>query len=177
MNRYLQYTALEREYFLELYFHRKPEPNSDLSTFAFSLSILPRFLGNVNMVTHTPAIATIIAGFLAAIMALLVSLGDLIEMMSIGTLLAYTIVSMCVLILRYQPHIELQVSINTGLAYDTLDNEDDDEITAPPAKNVDATAASDPAAATEGSTLQEAGPEQLLPKLDSTGTPHSQLDP
>nr|XP_054769295.1 probable cationic amino acid transporter [Lytechinus pictus] len=135
--------------------------------------LLFRFLGNINVVTNTPAIATIIAGFLAAIMALLVSLGDLIEMMSIGTLLAYTLVSMCVLILRYQPHVELQVSINTGLAYDTLDNEDDDEISAPPAKESTMSAA-DPTM--QGSTLQEAGPEQLLPKLDSQGTPiHSSV--
>lgn len=127
-----------------------------------------RFLGNINVVTNTPAVATIIAGFFAAIMALLVSLGDLIEMMSIGTLLAYTLVSMCVLILRYQPHVELQVSINTGLAYDTLDNEDDDEISAPPA-NESTMSTADPT--TQGSTLQEAGPEQLLPKLDAQGTP------
>ncbi|XP_072174829.1 solute carrier family 7 member 14-like [Diadema setosum] len=140
--------------------------------------LLFRFLGHVNVVTNTPAIATIIAGFLAAIMALLLSLGDLIEMMSIGTLLAYTLVSMCVLILRYQPHVELQVSINTGLAYDTLDNEDDEEMTAPvdvkeSTLDLDDRAAAIPAGR---STLQEAGPEHLLPKVDSQGTPiHSSV--
>lgn len=46
--------------------------------------------------------ATLIGGLLAATMALLFDVDQLIDMMSIGTLIAYTIVAISVLILRYE---------------------------------------------------------------------------
>ncbi|KAJ8010795.1 hypothetical protein DPEC_G00078850 [Dallia pectoralis] len=65
--------------------------------------LLFRCLATVSPLSHTPAVACLLSGCLAALLSLLVSLRDLIEMMSIGTLLAYTLVSMCILLLRYQP--------------------------------------------------------------------------
>ena len=75
-----------------------------------------RFLGNVNSWTNTPFVGTWVSGVMAALLALFIDLDGLVQMMSIGTLMAYTLVAVSVLILRYQQEA-------VGLTADDMDEE------------------------------------------------------
>lgn len=76
----------------------------------------------VNTRTQIPILNLIISGLCSALLALVFDLEKLVEFMSIGTLLAYTIVSASVIILRYRPP-----SIEETITYAPDDTPDDDD--------------------------------------------------
>ncbi|XP_072745256.1 cationic amino acid transporter 2-like isoform X1 [Anoplolepis gracilipes] len=61
-----------------------------------------KWMGKVSSRFQTPFMGTLSAGLLTGILAAIFELTQLVNMMSIGTLLAYSIVASCVLILRYE---------------------------------------------------------------------------
>ena len=65
--------------------------------------VYPRF--------QTPVVAIFVFGLLSAFMAFFFEITTLVEFMSIGTLTAYTIVSACVIVLRYLPVYKCQFKL------------------------------------------------------------------
>ncbi len=64
--------------------------------------LLPRFFGKVHPKFRTPAVATWIAGFVVGIPAGILDIGTLADLSNIGTLFAFMLVSLGVIVLRYK---------------------------------------------------------------------------
>ncbi|KAG5878362.1 hypothetical protein JTB14_008722 [Gonioctena quinquepunctata] len=82
-----------------------------------------KFLGKISPKFRTPVIGTLLEGLLTGLMAAIFDLKQLVSMMSIGTLLAYTIVAACVLRLRYANE-----EVQSYLPVQTTSDSDDGDI-------------------------------------------------
>jgi basic amino acid/polyamine antiporter, APA family len=75
-----------------------------LTRIIFAMSrdgLMPPFFGKVNSKTQTPVRSTVMCGVLMAIMAGFIPLGALAELVNIGTLAAFVLVCIGVIVLRY----------------------------------------------------------------------------
>ncbi|XP_052175303.1 cationic amino acid transporter 2, vacuolar-like [Diospyros lotus] len=71
--------------------------------------LLPSFFSDVNKHTQVPVKSTVVTGVIAATLAFLMDVDQLAGMVSVGTLLAFTMVAISVLILRYVPPDEVPI--------------------------------------------------------------------
>ncbi|XP_074655709.1 cationic amino acid transporter 4-like [Tubulanus polymorphus] len=75
-----------------------------VSRTAFAMSrdgLLFKFMANVNTSTQTPILAVVVLSFVAAVLACIMDVSTLAEFVSIGTLVAITTISACLIVLRY----------------------------------------------------------------------------
>ncbi|WJX25430.1 Carnitine O-acetyltransferase mitochondrial [Trifolium repens] len=69
--------------------------------------LLPPFFFDINKHSHVPIKSTLVTGVVAAALAFFMDVSQLAGMVSVGTLLAFTIAAISVLIVRYIPPIEV----------------------------------------------------------------------
>ncbi|KAI3955426.1 hypothetical protein MKW98_018527 [Papaver atlanticum] len=81
--------------------------------------LLPSFFSDVNKRTQVPVKSTIVTGICAALLSFFMDVSQLAGMVSVGTLLAFTIVAISILILRYVPPDEVPLSSSL---HETIDS-------------------------------------------------------
>ncbi|XP_010677773.1 cationic amino acid transporter 2, vacuolar isoform X2 [Beta vulgaris subsp. vulgaris] len=79
--------------------------------------LLPSFFSDVSKKTQVPVKSTVIAGIVAALLAFFMDVSQLAGMVSVGTLLAFTMVAISLLIIRYVPpdEVPLQSSLQDSI--------------------------------------------------------------
>ncbi|XP_020579718.1 cationic amino acid transporter 2, vacuolar [Phalaenopsis equestris] len=82
--------------------------------------LLPSFFSDVNKRTQVPVKGTVVTGVSAAVLAFFMDVSQLSGMVSVGTLLAFTMVAISILILRYVPPDEIPLPSSLHESYDSL---------------------------------------------------------
>ncbi|KAH9626766.1 hypothetical protein KSS87_022080 [Heliosperma pusillum] len=86
--------------------------------------LLPSFFSDVNARTQVPVKSTILTGVFAATLAFFLDVSQLAGMVSVGTLLAFTVVAVSLLIIRYVPpnEVPLPPSLQNSKGVDLLNH-------------------------------------------------------
>ncbi|KAK3015683.1 hypothetical protein RJ639_006618 [Escallonia herrerae] len=82
--------------------------------------LLPSFFSEVNKHTQVPVKSTLVTGIVAAALAFFMDVEQLAGMVSVGTLLAFTMVAISVLILRYVPPDSVPLPSSFQLAIESV---------------------------------------------------------
>lgn len=82
--------------------------------------LLPPFFSDINKRTQVPVKSTIATGVVAALLAFFMDVSQLAGMVSVGTLLAFTMVAVSLLIIRYVPPDVMPLPLSLQGSTDTL---------------------------------------------------------
>uniref|UniRef100_A0A0E0MPR5 Cationic amino acid transporter C-terminal domain-containing protein n=1 Tax=Oryza punctata TaxID=4537 RepID=A0A0E0MPR5_ORYPU len=94
--------------------------------------LLPSFFSDVNQRTQVPVKSTIVTGICAACLAFFMDVSQLAGMVSVGTLLAFTIVAVSILILRYAPPDEVPLPSSLEASFRLSQEYDEEKVRGPP---------------------------------------------
>ncbi|MBA0832802.1 hypothetical protein Goarm_017167 [Gossypium armourianum] len=89
--------------------------------------LLPAFFSDISTSTQVPVKSTVTTGMLAAVLAFFMDVSELSGMVSVGTLLAFTVVAISILILRYAPPEEVPLPSSLQQFIDSVRKQLDDD--------------------------------------------------